>query len=56
MENNENMQPQDAVDPVSTTKDIPRREMMEMPDGTVADVTGKTAEEKREMLNEYNKN
>ncbi|HRH30486.1 MAG TPA: hypothetical protein PK886_00240 [Candidatus Paceibacterota bacterium] len=29
------------------------REMMNMPDGTVADVTGKTPEEKREMLESY---
>lgn len=31
-------------------KDGLPREMMEMPDGTVADVTGMTPEQKRELL------
>ena len=37
-------------------QDSGQREMMNMPDGTVADVTGKTPEEKREMLESYKNN
>jgi len=32
------------------------REMMPLPDGTLADVTGKTPEEKREILESYKNN
>ncbi len=32
------------------------KEMMTLPDGTVVDVTDKTPEEKREILNSYREN
>ena len=36
---------------VSTVKNV--HEMMKMPDGTVADVTGMDAEQKKELLESY---
>jgi hypothetical protein len=57
MENNMNSEgniAQQATQEEETNKGS--KEMMTLPDGTVVDVTDKTPEEKREILNSYREN